>query len=488
MANSGRIYWKELIFLLVLASFIGFFRWQSLELPMDRDEGTIAYMAKNMSAASLPYKDIFDYRPPLIYHIYKTAFSIFGTSADGIRYFTMLYVIFTALLVYMLARSVSASAFYAMLSSLFYTVFLHNYMMQGLGSYPEMFAQFPILASILFAMTKEKDYEHVSFFLSGFLAATALAIDTTAIFFILAPALYCIFFCGKKRWNSLIWYLAGFLTLIFLAFNWLLYKGVLKEFFDDVISYGTYFIINGVHDSSFVIIKLGMGMFTLQNIVLIAGVLYTGVKAFRRSAAGYYMFLSAAFVTLFSGVMLFRGIYPHYYLILIPVMSLATAVMIKDAVLFMKKISGSKAAMAAATAAVLTAIITFQFFIMKALPYARSGRYTINYYFDLKAAAAMINGSSEGVVRGKNFLFGWPNMPEMYFMTGATAATKYVYSYPLELYKHDRDSVTGVLFNDRPVWAVLEKGKYKAFQAFLDNYYRKEMETETIAVYRNILK
>jgi hypothetical protein len=361
-------------------------------------------------------------------------------------------------------------------------------MMQGLGSYPEMFAQFPILASILFAMTKEKDYEHVSFFLSGFLAATALAIDTTAIFFILAPALYCIFFCGKKRWNSLIWYLAGFLTLIFLAFNWLLYKGVLKEFFDDVISYGTYFIINGVHDSSFVIIKLGMGMFTLQNIVLIAGVLYTGVKAFRRSAAGYYMFLSAAFVTLFSGVMLFRGIYPHYYLILIPVMSLATAVMIKDAVLFMKKISGSKAAMAAATAAVLTAIITFQFFIMKALPYARSGRYTINYYFDLKAAAAMINGSSEGVVRGKNFLFGWPNMPEMYFMTGATAATKYVYSYPLELYKHDRDSVTGVLFNDRPVWAVLEKGKYKAFQAFLDNYYRKEMETETIAVYRNILK
>jgi hypothetical protein len=44
------------------------------------------------------------------------------------------------------------------------------------------------------------------------------------------------------------------------------------------------------------------------------------------------------------------------------------------------------------------------------------------------------------------------------------------------------------LFNDRPVWAVLEKGKYKAFQAFLDNYYRKEMETETIAVYRNILK
>jgi hypothetical protein len=138
--------------------------------------------------------------------------------------------------------------------------------------------------------------------------------------------------------------------------------------------------------------------------------------------------------------------------------------------------------------ALITVIIIFQAVIMKAPDYLRTGRYTIEYYYNVSAAADMINSDSGGVVRDKYFLFAWPNMPDLYFMTGAQAATKYIYSYPLGYFAGDRDAVTGVLFNHTPVWVVLEKGTYAAFQAFLDNYYRKVMDTPTITVYRNLVK
>ncbi|MGD0565803.1 MAG: hypothetical protein ABSA34_00545, partial [Candidatus Goldiibacteriota bacterium] len=408
--------------------------------------------------------------------------------ADSIRYFTMLYVFFTALLVYMLARSVSASAFYAMLSSLFYTVFLNNYMLQGLGSYPQIFAQFPILASILFAVQDEKGYEHVNFFISGFFAAAALAVDTTAIFFILAPASYIFLYCGKKKGHCLTWFLAGFFSLIAAVSGWLLYKGIAREFFDSVIAYGAYFAASGVQFSAFTIIKLGAGMFVMQNIILLAGTLYAGVLALKKPSSGYNAMLFISFVVLFSGVMLFKALYPHYYLILTPVMALAAAELIKDAALRLKKMWKSALPAAAAAGVIICGIMVFQYYIMKTDLYLKTGRLTIDYYYDLQAAGRLINSSSDGIERDKYFLFAWPNMPELYFMTGSQAATKYIYSYPLELYKQDRDSVTGVLFNHRPVWAVLERGKYNAFQAYLDNYYRKEMETGTIAVYRSLLK
>jgi 4-amino-4-deoxy-L-arabinose transferase-like glycosyltransferase len=488
MGNLKSISWKELVFLLILACFTGLFRMQSLHLPLDREEGTIAYMAKNMSQTVMPYRDIFDYRPPLIYSVYKAAFSIFGTDTDAIRYFTTIYIIFIILLLYMLARSVSSLSFYAMLATLIYSVYMNNYMMQGLGSYPEIFAQFPVLASLFFAAEAEKGYEHISFFISGFFAAAALAMDPGTIFFILAPALYIVFYLKKERLFSLAWYLAGFTALIFLVFSWLLYRGILREFINSVIMFGSFFAVNSVRGEAGELIKLGAGMFTSQNILPLAGIIYTGVSSFRKKEPAFCGILSMTFITLLAGVMIFRGLYPHYYLILTAIMPLAAALLLRDIFVWVKKKTSSASIAAVLMGALITVIIIFQAVIMKAPDYLRTGRYTIEYYYNVSAAADMINSDSGGVVRDKYFLFAWPNMPDLYFMTGAQAATKYIYSYPLGYFAGDRDAVTGVLFNHTPVWVVLEKGTYAAFQAFLDNYYRKVMDTPTITVYRNLVK
>jgi 4-amino-4-deoxy-L-arabinose transferase-like glycosyltransferase len=488
MENLKRISWKELVFLLILASFTGLFRIQSLHLPLDREEGTIAYMAKNMSQTVLPYRDIFDYRPPLIYSVYKAAFSIFGTDTDAIRYFTAIYIFFIIFLLYMLARGVSGSAFYAMLTTLFYSVYMNNYMMQGLGSYPEIFAQFPVLASLFFAAEAEKGYEHISLFISGFFAAAALAMDPSTVFFMFAPALYIVFYLKKKRFFSLAWYSVGYTALIFLVFSWLLYRGIFLEFIKSVIMFGSFFAVNSVRGEAAELIKLGSGMFASQNILPLAGIIYTGARAFRKKDSHFSGILFISFITLLAGVMIFRGIYPHYYLILMSVMPLAAALLLRDIFVWVKKETSSASLAAMLAGVLITGSILFQAVIMKAPDYLKTGRYTIEYYYSVGAAAEMINSDSGGVVRDKYFLFAWPNMPDLYFMTGAQAATKYIYSYPLGYFAGDRDAVTGVLFNHTPVWVVLEKGTYAAFQAFLDNYYRKVMDTPTITVYRNLMK
>ncbi|MCE5299632.1 MAG: glycosyltransferase family 39 protein, partial [Spirochaetia bacterium] len=177
-------------FLLLLVVFTVFVRLQSTDIPLDRDEGAYAYIAAHLDEGMLPYKDTFDHKPPFIYYLYRTGFTMFGESAQGIRSFTTAYVVITLILLYMMVRTVTVSGFTAMLSALFYSMFINNNIFQGFGSNLEIFTHLPLLLSMFFALDRDKKYMKVSFFVSGFFAATAFFIKTMVAFAAVAPLVY----------------------------------------------------------------------------------------------------------------------------------------------------------------------------------------------------------------------------------------------------------------------------------------------------------
>ena len=72
--------------------------------PLDRDEGAYATVALGLLDGRLPYRDLFDHKPPLIYVWYALSFAIFGESDWSPRLLAGLCLGATAILVESSAR------------------------------------------------------------------------------------------------------------------------------------------------------------------------------------------------------------------------------------------------------------------------------------------------------------------------------------------------------------------------------------------------
>ncbi|MGH2631963.1 MAG: ArnT family glycosyltransferase, partial [Tepidiformaceae bacterium] len=56
-----------------------------LHEPFDRDEGAYATIAQGLTHGLLPYRDLFDHKPPVIYGWYALSFRVFGDSVVAPR-------------------------------------------------------------------------------------------------------------------------------------------------------------------------------------------------------------------------------------------------------------------------------------------------------------------------------------------------------------------------------------------------------------------
>ena len=85
MSRSGR----HLPDLLILVAAIGLMlslRSVFWSQPLDNNEGLYGYTAQRILAGELPYRDVDDNKPPLLYGIYAATLALFGpASAEGIR-------------------------------------------------------------------------------------------------------------------------------------------------------------------------------------------------------------------------------------------------------------------------------------------------------------------------------------------------------------------------------------------------------------------
>ena len=55
------------------------------DVVLDRDEGVYATVAQAWAAGELPYRDVFDHKPPGVYAIYRAVFACFGESMVPVR-------------------------------------------------------------------------------------------------------------------------------------------------------------------------------------------------------------------------------------------------------------------------------------------------------------------------------------------------------------------------------------------------------------------
>ena len=178
----NQLFSPEYLFLFCAAFFIRFpFFFRDY---IDRDESTFILIGKSITDGHLPYDHMWDLKPPLLFYFFAFVQYIFPNSLVAIRFFGVLIVFISAVVLVQIAKTVGArNSFaiglsYIILSSLFGSL-------QGIMS--EHLAVLFFLPGLLFFL---KNKSTVNLLLSGFLFGCALLCKLNYAYAVAALVLY----------------------------------------------------------------------------------------------------------------------------------------------------------------------------------------------------------------------------------------------------------------------------------------------------------
>jgi len=474
MKDAEKIDNKEiiLVFILVILSFI--YRLFFLYMPLDRNEGTYAYTAQRICEGELPYKDVFDNKQPFIYYIYKTAFDIFGQKPEAIRYFTNFYFLILSLFFYSFIR-LFFNSFISLLTLFIFILHLNNHTLQGLNSNTEIFTLLPIIISLIFLINKEKHYENVNLFLTGFFIGIAFFIKMLVGFLILLPVLYILkFFHKKNKLKFIIWFLSGFFLMVIFTILWTVKNGILNEFIKCSIICNFNYI--NASEINFSLIFKGGIYFIKTNFILFLALLYGIYKLFINKKDEVAFILVISVILLYSGIIILRGFYPHYYIIIIPFLSFLSAILINDIYLKLKRKFNKKIII---SLTLIFFIFVYFFYFIKVnnvIKYIKSGYYTMEIFYEAKVIGEIINNQKTNADK----IFVYCNEPEIYFYTGTKAPTKFIYNYAEKFEKNQFLNMLENVKKEMPEFFIKEKNSSNYFEEFLDANYRKIIEFNSL--------
>jgi len=174
---------KDFIYLIAILLLFVLLRLPTLYEPFGRDQGIFATVASGLLEGKMPYRDLWDHKPPGIYFLYALVFKLLGKEMRSVALFDGLSTMFTILLLFKLSRELFdrrsaylATIIFTVLSS---GIFFFGWWGRG---QPEVFMLLPILGVIsLLKPVAGKAKSGFSFLFAGLLGGIAFSLKTTIL-------------------------------------------------------------------------------------------------------------------------------------------------------------------------------------------------------------------------------------------------------------------------------------------------------------------
>jgi 4-amino-4-deoxy-L-arabinose transferase-like glycosyltransferase len=310
--------------------------------PFQMDEGVYAYIGWGMLDGLVPYKEVFDHKPPGIYLLYSLVFLLTEPSALNVKVFASIYTLGTALAVFLLTRKVAGTKA-GCLSALLFGIFSCGPKIEGGGVNAEIFMILPYTLAAYFLLQAAETDKRKSYFLAGLFTGLACTIKQVAVVNVLWIAAFLLFRIWRRRTEKTVSEIAvdGAAVAVGMVLPW--------------IPFALYFYVqDGLHEFfywqvSFNIDYIGVGYKYLPNFSLVFdqmkmvlsgnGILWVlalaGIGSLRRqvsepegshsdsalqpSEKRVVLLLMATWpIFSFLGIMLGRRYYGHYFIQIIP--------------------------------------------------------------------------------------------------------------------------------------------------------------------------
>jgi len=298
------------IILFTVLAVIVTLRIFNVPVPLERDEGAYAYTAQRLDKGEIPYRDIFDHKPPLIFFAYWLAFKMFGESPVAIHVFMNLAAFFAAASIYLIAQKMFSRrvGYFASVSFLALTL---SPSMQGQSANTEIFMA-PFLALGLFFLYNR------AYFLSGITLGIAFWFKQIAYAYIAVAAVLIVLeiFLEKRTLHGFLYFALGILLPAVLVGSYLAAYGALIDFYEDTVIFNARYATElsskpfGIIAGRF--LSAAKGIIT-EYILYILIALYSTWKIFEKTKEHLYLagWLLASLIAIATGWRFFG----HYFIV-----------------------------------------------------------------------------------------------------------------------------------------------------------------------------
>jgi hypothetical protein len=313
---------KPVVILAVLGLVVLTFllRHNSLNSPFERDEGEYAYSANLLLTGSLPYRDSFLQKPPLIIYTYAVAKILFGNNLWGPRLLATFFVIGASL-----TTGFIAAKKYCWLVGLV-AAFLLPFMLSfpylaGLAANTEVFMVWPLVGvvAIYERVRRVREVRVVRCVAAGLLASLAVLYKPIAI--LPLGFLFVAWWWGRRRWQEVLLVGLGGAVVATLALGYFIWRGAWPAFWEEVI------VFNSYYSAQF---GFGLGNLVSRFQVLWAQwwFLFLLLAWFIYRKPTQWWFYLGLFLT--SLLAVYQSPIGHYYLLLMPFWAIIAAWSVND--------------------------------------------------------------------------------------------------------------------------------------------------------------
>ena len=408
----------------------------NMTLP-SRDSGVFLYMGWRLLKGDVPYRDVWDHKPPLIYFVDALGLTLTPQSLWGVWFLEFIFMFFTLLIIFKLLDS--EFGIYAALAG---TIVLTSGLLTILqkGNVTEEYALvLQALGLWLFISARKKDFPVRASFWMGLFGGLAFNFKQTTIGLWITYGLFLLIirlFQRKSPSKDLLSLLAGWLLPSVVLVIYLASQGAVGDFWEQAYLYN--FIYIGKHEGIRRLIPvLFKGYANLRNgwvlylsaLGWLAGLGYVWVKR-KQVLMHVHLLILLALVNLPIEILLItisgRSIL-HYYLTLLPVMAILTGTLAYTTPLLISRIPSlaSPEIQQLMPGIVLAVVLIGQFGQIKNYSDYVRGLRDNDYAFVIDFVAKNTTEGDQVLLIGAESVVN--------FLTRREAPTRYVYQYPLQL-------------------------------------------------------
>lgn len=416
---------KFFLFTFLIVFFI-LFHFNSFNAPFERDEGEYAYSAMILKQGLLPYKDAFLQKPPMIVYTYYLAQLIDKNAVWPPRLIMAILTFLTMIILGKIAeKEWGKSAFW--IAMFLFIPMITFPVLTPFAANTEKFMIFPLMVLVYIFLNNWHLNKKIVWFLGGTFGSLTLFYKPIAL-----PIIFLIFvlwiknYSKKEKNKNQIFYQSLFfvfgllITSLLILLPFILTK-TLKYFFETVIVFNFFYIKN--FGNPLVNLINYLKKFFVYWYILVPLIFFAFFKR-PKNFSFYLLFFLISFLTVFSSPM------GHYYLQIIPFLTLIVTSLIVEITNLFKEDKQPLSIIILPTAIILFMIypIRNQFYLSpEELTIWIYGR--VNPFVEARIVAEKI----KKITSANDYIFVAGSEPEIYFYSQRKSPTRFVITYPLNL-------------------------------------------------------
>jgi len=485
IAAIPRLSRAELLFLLALFLLPILLYLPFAGTPFERDEGVYATVAQGVLEGRVPYRDLFDNKPPLVYIWYAMSFTLFGESVFAPRILASVCLSLTTLALYNQARMVLplpaarvAAALFAVSTGLPWVALHAN---------TEAYMLLPLVTSLMFFTIGMKEGRLRWFVIAGLFAGLAIMTKQVAMWNLLALAMVSLIWHRKTaetQWRAVAPTVALFggclvsLAAVALPFTLM---GALDDLIYANLSYNWVYINFLSYAQRLANFGHGLLFFSAVAAPFVAGAIAGLIILWRKRAAATDYVLILWAIASAIGVASGGRFFPHYFLQLMPSLAVLTGVLIYD-----RFVNGgdrvlSKPAWMIATFLIVVSVGTTS--VLYLAPRAAEEQVVSSVFHqkEWEASSEELGLWIKDRTQPDDLIFNYGRESQVYFYADRQPAIPYFYDWVLEYDKDALPEVIADLEATRPVYFI-DSAQAPLFEdwnaahppvlrAFLDEHY-----------------